>query len=105
MSAPLYVTYARGFGPECNAIFALGFGAEHRRGVSSLTEASALYCRVRDTLDRVSAHGFTKMPGGFVWQDGHVIARISYNGRVWPNEDWRPGLVPLLDPYKREVSA
>lgn len=100
MRAPMYVTYAWGFGPECSGIFTSRFAAEHRRGVSSLTEASDLYCRVRDTLDRVSAHGYAKMPDGFIWQDGHVIARISYNGKVWPNQDWKPGQVPLLNPYE-----
>lgn len=27
-----------------------------------------------------------------------VVARVSYNGRVWPPDRWQPGTVPLYDP-------
>lgn len=33
--------------------------------------------------------------------DGAVVARVSYNGRVWPAVEWRPGLSPLYDPRAR----
>lgn len=29
---------------------------------------------------------------------GALVARVSYNGRVWPPEEWRPGLETLWEP-------
>lgn len=32
--------------------------------------------------------------------DGSEIARISYNGRVWPAEPWRADLAPIMEAAK-----
>ncbi|WP_439398602.1 hypothetical protein ACRQ5Q_14820 [Bradyrhizobium sp. PMVTL-01] len=37
--------------------------------------------------------------GGKIVDDrGNVIAHVSYNGRVWPGSEWKPGTKPLHDP-------
>ena len=30
---------------------------------------------------------------------GRIVARVSYNGKVWGPEPWQAGVVPLYDPY------
>ena len=36
--------------------------------------------------------------GGQVYDDaGKLIARVSYNGRVWPPDSWKPGMMPLWE--------
>lgn len=62
--------------------------------VSSLKEASEVYCAARDK----SGLGATRWFEGVVVNDqGTKIARISYNGRVWPYRPWREGMTPLYD--------
>lgn len=34
---------------------------------------------------------------GDVYDQGKLVARVSYNGRVWPPGPWRPGMKPLLE--------
>jgi len=36
--------------------------------------------------------------GGEVHEGKRLVARVSYNGRVWPPEGWTSGQVPLYDP-------
>jgi hypothetical protein len=74
--------------------------------VSDFTAASFVYAFHRDFAERECGWGASQFPTArIVNAAGALVARVSYNGRVWPNEDWRPGLVPLLDPYKREAVA
>lgn len=61
--------------------------------VQSLEEASATYCAERDS----SSLGVRDFPPGEVLGAGMLFATISYNGRVWPPEDWHPGLAPLVE--------
>lgn len=60
--------------------------------VKGLADASALYCQIRDE----SGEGGSTFRPAVVRQNGKGIARISYNGNVWPMAEWTPGLTPLL---------
>lgn len=60
---------------------------------SDLADASAKYSEVRDA----SGEGASTFYDGVVMQDGKPVARISYNGRIWPLEDWTPDMTPLFD--------
>lgn len=51
-------------------------------GFNSIEEASETYCLERDTRNV----GVSKCSQGTVMRDGHVVAHISYNGRIWPVE-------------------
>lgn len=65
-----------------------------RYQVASLEQASQMYCKARDA----SGFGASKVPEGvIVTADGRKVARISYNGRVWPAEDWHPEMKPIFD--------
>mgnify|MGYP003331284212 CR=1 FL=1 len=65
-----------------------------RYQVDSLRQASDMYCAARDA----SGMGASRVPEAMVLDAGGTpVARISYNGRVWPPEPWRPGMQPLLD--------
>jgi hypothetical protein len=62
--------------------------------VTTLADASALFCKTRDAF----GEGASKTPQcKVVDQRGEVVARISYNGRIWPNAEWFDGMVPLYD--------
>lgn len=64
--------------------------------VSNLAEASATY----DAARASSAQGMRSFPDGQIWDDdGELIARISFNAKVWPAAPWFPGQVPLYSPY------
>ena len=63
--------------------------------VGSLEEASLT---VRTYLD-ARGLGASEFRGGEVWRHGEVVARVSYNGRVWGPDGWTPGTAPLFDPY------
>lgn len=39
-----------------------------------------------------SGEGASTWPTPLVRKNGTVVARISYNGRVWPNKEWTPEL-------------
>lgn len=62
--------------------------------VASLSEASAVYCAMRDA----SHLGSSKFPSVKVYDaKKQWVARISYNGRVWPPKEWDLEDVPLLE--------
>ena len=63
--------------------------------VASFEEASRLFVIARDRL----GEGASKTPVPLIIDaKGTVIARISYNGRVWPAGEWRVGDCPIYDP-------
>lgn len=65
---------------------------QRRYQVASLQQASEMYCTARDA----SGFGASRVPEGkVVTAAGRLVARISYNGRVWPPEKWFPGQAPL----------
>jgi len=62
--------------------------------VPSLEAASAMYSAARDK----SGLGASQFRDGRVVDiDGNQVARISYNGRVWPAEDWHAAQKPLVE--------
>jgi hypothetical protein len=62
--------------------------------VPDLETASAMYSAARDK----SGLGASKFrEGRIVDVNGNPVARISYNGRVWPVEDWHVGQKPLVE--------
>ena len=73
--------------------------------VASLEDASRKWGAFRDTAIRQG--GSTDDVGGgarIVDQDGAEVARISYNGKVWPPGEWKPGVKPLVgEPFKSSL--
>ncbi len=64
------------------------------REVATLQEASVRYESERDA----SGEGASTFPDGDVLDpDGRTIARVSYNGRVWPPGPYDPAATPLWD--------
>lgn len=60
--------------------------------VLDLAAASARYQRFRGT--KPADH----VPEGLVRDDGGtLLARVSYNGPVWPAEPWHVGQRPILE--------
>lgn len=60
--------------------------------VQSLSDASTRYQRFRGT------RGASVVGEGMVYDDhGVLVARVSYNGRVWPAAKWQPGMQPILE--------
>ncbi|AMK23243.1 MULTISPECIES: hypothetical protein [Sphingomonadaceae] len=56
-------------------------------------EASRLYSERRDRFGL----GTSQFPEGEVLLDDIPIARISYNGRIWPLGPFRPEMEPIYD--------
>ncbi len=69
--------------------------------VRDLADASARY---RAACDRheMTGRGASTMPGGRVYEvsgNAHrLVARVSWNGKVWPPGPWAPGQTPLYVP-------
>ncbi len=58
--------------------------------VASFNEASRLYARYRDA---------SLFPDGRILDGTRIIARVSYNGKVWPPAPCREDQEPLFDPH------
>lgn len=56
-------------------------------------DASRLYAERRDHVGL----GASMYPDALLLVFDHPIGRISYNGRIWPVDDWQPGTTPLYD--------
>lgn len=64
--------------------------------VASFEDASQKWCEFRDTTGAgASEIGEDVM---IYDQTGTPVARISYNGKIWPPVEWKPGLEPLYVP-------
>lgn len=61
--------------------------------VSSFAQASSVYSQERDK----SGLGGSKWPEGHIFERGALIARVSYNGRVWSPEPWTVDSKPIYD--------
>ena len=60
--------------------------------VADLADASSRYQRWRGS--KLSS----RVPEGFVADaSGTILARVSYNGRVWAPGPWQPGTEPILE--------
>lgn len=79
-------------------LFAVGPDGK-RYPVESLEDASNKWSQARDVSVRQGGGG-SAIGGGvrIVDQSGKEVARVSYNGRVWPPGEWKSGLKPLYDP-------
>lgn len=65
-----------------------------RMAVADIASASAKYCVARE----LSGEGASTFPEGTIREGTKFVGRISYNGRVWANVDWRNGDKPIYDP-------
>jgi hypothetical protein len=56
-----------------------------------------------DASDRYSCRrdksglGASGFPEGLILLDTVPVARVSYNGRIWPLAPWAPGQKPIYD--------
>ncbi len=78
------------------------FGSSPRIPFQTLNQASAAY---RAFIDK---HGIGSSEAGvcvILNHAGAIVGHVSYNGRVWLGEEWKPGDVPVFDPQTEEVCA
>ena len=61
--------------------------------VASFKEASALYEAKRDA----SGQGASRFRDGEIYEGETLVARVSYNGRVWPPTEWTEDSKPIYD--------
>jgi hypothetical protein len=67
--------------------------------IPDLETAQRAYVNMRDNLDL----GASQFSSGEVFDEmGQHIARISYNGRLWPAGPWSPETEPLAEAPKTE---
>jgi hypothetical protein len=76
----------------------LRIGRRYGHSVGSFAEASQRYERMRGTKPS------SLMKDGEIWQDGRLVARVSYNAKVWPPEPWFPEQKPIFNPYASEAA-
>lgn len=69
--------------------------------VRDWAEASRCYCQRRDR----SGLGARDFAEAELTIGDTVIARISYNGRIWLASDWQPGDTPLYDNAASSTAA
>jgi hypothetical protein len=65
--------------------------------IASFEEASRIYAHCRDA----SLEGTSTFPDGVILDGTRIIARVSYNAKVWPPKRWTPGQIPLFNPYSK----
>lgn len=67
------------------------------KGVRTLVEVQRAYIKARDAFDA----GASQFSSGAVYDEaGQEVARVSYNGRLWPAGEWFPGQQPLAEAPK-----
>ncbi len=74
----------------CTPRYALGVGRSCALiAVSTIREASVVYCRLRDESDL----GASQLPEGVVYDlagsDPKAVAVVSYDGRIWDIVAWK----------------
>jgi hypothetical protein len=72
----------------------LSIGRRFRATVQSFEAASKLYAEKRNA----SGEGGSTWPEGRIIQNDKLIARVSYNSRIWPAEEWTTEQKPLFVP-------
>lgn len=75
-------------------VYLKSVGHQELKEVSSYEEASRV---VREYIKERNL-GNSQWMGGSVQEDGKAIARVSYNGVVWPPEPWKEGMKALYVP-------
>jgi len=73
----------------------LAIGNRHIVTVADFAAASAIYSAARER----SGEGCSTFPEGTLLDGNEAVARVSYNGKVWPVGEWQPGDQPLFNPY------
>lgn len=63
--------------------------------VADFAEASRVYSEMRDAFGL----GASRFRDGKIIDGREIVARISYNGKVWHPGEWKSGDVPLFSPY------
>jgi hypothetical protein len=63
--------------------------------VSSFEDASRLYAQYRDA----SLEGASTFPDGIILDRTRIVARVSYNAKVWLPSKWSAGQTLLFNPY------
>jgi hypothetical protein len=63
--------------------------------VTSFEEASRLYAQYRDA----SFEGASTFPDGVILEGTRVVARVSYNAKVWAPTKWSQA--PLFNPHSK----
>lgn len=74
-------------------MYTLTIGAKRIPDLADLAAVSAAYVKVREAR----GFGASKMPNGAVYQDGHHIGYVSYNGRVWAGMAYDANAKPIYD--------
>ena len=60
----------------------------------TLADAQLKYVRLRD----VTGYGASQFSSGEIYdQNGHHVARISYNGRLWDAAIWTADMDPIAE--------
>lgn len=77
-----------------NDAMTLQIGRRFRGTVGSIEAASQLYATKRNA----SGQGGSKWPTGEIIQNGKTIARVSYNSKIWPVDEWTVDQKPLYVP-------
>jgi hypothetical protein len=62
--------------------------------VTSLEDASRVFAELRDRHETPSSRA---ADGVVTDRDGRTVAIVTYNGRVWGPDGWRPGAMPLVE--------
>ncbi|MHB8271995.1 hypothetical protein [Bradyrhizobium sp.] len=70
---------------------------KRRYQVASLEQASFMFCAARDEMDRKTGRASKMKLPNIVDEAGTSVARLSYNGRVWPVGEWTADMAPLYD--------
>lgn len=79
------VTLSSAINPDdCQREFVRPLIKEKRVSVCSLREARSVVLHFIDDNDL----GGGNWNGGKVYEEGKVVAHVSYNGRVWEEEKW-----------------
>ena len=65
----------------------------HSTPILDIADASRKYQLLRDTADL----GASDLPEGKIMEGGKAVARVSYNGRVWPVAPHFSGQKMLLE--------
>jgi hypothetical protein len=65
-------------------------------------EASRRYRAEADKFVCATNNRASDFPVGMIKRDGELIARVSWNGRVWPPEPWTPAQKHLWSPPQVE---
>lgn len=66
----------------------------------TLADLSAQFCLLRDSKGW-TVRDVAKMPALRIWGGwpNRPMGRMSYNGRVWPDAEWQPGMSPIYCPF------